>query len=83
MRPEAMPHAKADITIDATEMEPPEPFVATMGALDTLLPSQKLLLILPREPYPLYQALQRDGYAYQTSITPQATFEILIWRAAS
>jgi uncharacterized protein (DUF2249 family) len=77
-----MPDTNADITIDAREMAPPEPFVATMDALETLLPGQKLLLILAREPHPLYRALQRDGYAYQTRINPNATVEILIWHAA-
>jgi hypothetical protein len=35
---------------------------------------------LNREPFPLYRALLRQGYAYQTDITPQGTVEILIWR---
>lgn len=76
-----MHHTKADLTIDARDMEPPEPFVATMEALDTLAPDKKLLLILTREPYPLYRALQKNGFTHQTEITPHGTVEILIWRA--
>ena len=71
----------ADITLDARDMEPPEPFVATMDALNSLGPQQRLRLILTREPYPLYQALAKAGFQHQVSKTPQATVEILIWRA--
>lgn len=70
----------ADKVIDARWLEPPEPFVLTMEALDTLGPDEKLLLILTREPYPLYRALQKDGFLYQSEITLQGTVEILIWR---
>lgn len=75
-----MDHSLAHVVIDAREMEPPEPFVATMDALDAMPPGGKLLLILNREPHPLYRALHKQGYAYQTEVTPEWTFEILIWR---
>jgi TusA-related sulfurtransferase len=74
---------KADKIIDARDMEPPEPFVATMDALDAMDPGHSLLLILNREPHPLYRALLRQGYAYQTEITADYTIEILIWRKDS
>lgn len=70
----------ADQVIDARGMEPPEPFVATMDALDAMDPSHKLLLILNREPFPLYRALLNQGFAYQTALTPDGRVEILIWR---
>ncbi len=73
---------KADKVIDARGMEPPEPFVVTMDALDAMDPSHTLLLILTREPHPLYRALQKQGYAYRTEITADYTIEILIWRKA-
>jgi TusA-related sulfurtransferase len=72
---------KADKIIDARYMEPPEPFVATMDALDAMDPGQTLLLILNREPHPLYRSLHKQGYAYRTEITADYTIEILIWRA--
>lgn len=75
-----MAHTTADKIIDARDMEPPEPFVQTMDALALMAPTEKLLLILTREPHPLYRVLQNKGYAYQTEITLQGTFEILIWR---
>lgn len=74
---------KADIVIDARDMEPPEPFVVTMDALDAMPPEHRLLLILTREPHPLYRTLQKQGYSYSTKITPDYTIEILIWRKAA
>jgi TusA-related sulfurtransferase len=74
------PKKTADKIIDARYMEPPEPFVATMDALDAMDPSHTLMLILSREPHPLYRALHKQGYAYRTEITPDYTIEILIWR---
>lgn len=71
---------KADRILDARDMEPPEPFVATMDALGEMDPGHTLLLILNREPHPLYRALHNQGYAYRTEITADYTFEILIWR---
>lgn len=70
----------ADRVIDARELEPPEPFVQTMAALDTLAPGQKLRLILPREPYPLYRALELNGVAWRSEWTTAGDFEVVMWR---
>ena len=78
-----MTSPKADKVIDARDMEPPEPFVLTMEALDTLGSDQRLLLILTREHYPLYRALQNQGFSYLSEITLQGTVEILIWRTSA
>jgi len=75
-----MDHGLANLVLDAREMEPPEPFVATMDALDAMEPGHKLLLVINREPLPLYRALHKQGYAYQAELTADYTFEILIWR---
>jgi uncharacterized protein (DUF2249 family) len=70
----------ADRVIDARELEPPEPFVQTMAALDTLVPGQRLRLILSREPYPLYRALELNGIAWRSERTAAGDFEIVMWR---
>lgn len=75
-----MTHPKSNHVVDARYLEPPEPFVLTMEALDTLAPEEKLLLLLFREPHPLYKVLKQNGYAYETELTADGTFEILIWR---
>jgi uncharacterized protein (DUF2249 family) len=75
-----MSHPKASHVVDARYLEPPEPFVQTMEMLDTLKPGEKMLLLLFREPHPLYKVLRQNGHAYETELLADGTFEILIWR---
>lgn len=79
---ETPPTPRADRVIDARGWEPPEPFVATMDTLAVMAPSERLMLILQREPHPLYRALLKQGYRYESQFTADGTFEILIWREA-
>ncbi len=66
--------------IDGRGLEPPEPFVQTMEALDQLADDEQLLLLLYREPYPLYKALANNGYRHKTGYAEDGTVEILIWK---
>ncbi|MBL8431150.1 MAG: sulfurtransferase TusA family protein [Dechloromonas sp.] len=75
-----MSHPKAPHVVDARYMEPPEPFVQTMEMLDRLKPGEKMLLLLFREPHPLYKVLRQNGHAYETELLADGTFEILIRR---
>jgi tRNA 2-thiouridine synthesizing protein A len=75
-----MTHAKTPHVVDARFLEPPAPFVQTMEMLDTLKEGEQMLLLLYREPHPLYQVLKRNGHAYSTELMPDGTFEILISR---
>jgi uncharacterized protein (DUF2249 family) len=74
-----MSHPKTPHVVDARYMEPPDPFVHTMEMLDILKPGEKMLLLLFREPHPLYKVLTQNGYAYETELLADGTFEILIW----
>jgi uncharacterized protein (DUF2249 family) len=75
-----MSHPKTPHVVDARYMEPPEPFVQTMEMLDRLQPGEKMLLLLFREPHPLYKVLRQNGHAYESELMPDGTFEILISR---
>jgi len=75
-----MNHPKSQYVVDARYMEPPEPFEYTMAALDTLPAGEKLLLLLYREPHPLFRVLRQNGYDYASELVPDGTFEILIWQ---
>lgn len=77
-----MSHPKSSHVVDARYLEPPEPFVQTMDALDTLPEGEKLLLLLFREPHPLYKVLRLNGYAYSTELQADGCYEILIWKNA-
>ena len=71
--------------IDGRGMEPPEPFERVMAALALLKSGEKVLLILPREPFPLYRVLESAGYSWNTK-RPEGTagdvYEILIGKRA-
>ncbi|WP_291991809.1 DUF2249 domain-containing protein [Candidatus Accumulibacter sp. ACC003] len=73
-----MTKKRADVVLDARQMEAPEPMVQTMEALDSLGRSETLLVLLPREPYPLYRALELNGFAWQTERLPDGTVAVLI-----
>jgi len=73
-------HPKTPHVVDARYMAPPEPFVRTMEMLDTLQPGEKMLLLLFREPHPLYRVLRQNGHAFESELLPDGTFEILISR---
>jgi len=77
-----MKHAKSERVIDARGLEPPEPFVLTMDALDRLPRGEKLLLVLYREPFPLYKALANNGFSHEAERLPDGTVEVLIWHTA-
>lgn len=73
-----MNHPKSPHVVDARFLEPPEPFTRTMEALEVLPPGERLLLLLYREPHPLYRVLNQNGYVYTTELVADGTFEILI-----
>ena len=64
--------------IDARDLEPPEPFERVMEALSALEPGGQVMLILNREPFPLYRVLQLNGYHHKTTAFPDGRFEIVI-----
>ena len=70
------------IVIDARDLEPPEPFERVMEALCDLQPGDDVVLILTREPFPLYRVLERNGYAWQATGFDDGRFEIRIWEKA-
>ena len=69
---------QADRIVDGRDLEPPEPFVLTMEALDAIQPGQSVLLRLRREPLPLYRALELNGFVWETTNFDDGTVEILI-----
>lgn len=69
------------VVIDARQMEPPEPFEKTMAALDDLAPGDEIVLVLNREPAPLYRVLDANGYAHRVEWFDDGRCEIHIRRA--
>ena len=69
------------IMLDVRGLEPPEPMERVLGALDMLKSGEQLLMIIDRQPRPLYRVLNNNGYAYRETSRPEGIFEILIWHA--
>lgn len=67
-----------ELVIDARALLPPEPFVRVRDALATLPRDGRVKLLLPREPFPLYEALRRDGFEWDTVLEPDGTYVITI-----
>lgn len=68
--------------IDGRGLMPPEPFELTLAALDDLKVGGEIVLLLYREPHPLYQVLKQNGYAYRLETHDDGTFAIHITLAA-
>lgn len=65
--------------LDVGGMEPPEPMVRILEAIDTLGPDERLRVLIDRDPIPLYRVLQRYGYQHRTTQQEDLRFEVLIW----
>ena len=65
--------------IDARKLESPAPFERVIDALAELAEGDKVLLVINREPMPLYRFLLNNSYQYKTTPFPDGRFEIEIW----
>jgi uncharacterized protein (DUF2249 family) len=59
-----------------------EPFSRIMNAVRELRPEQKLLLIAPFEPIPLFGVLRKQGFAHDSREAGNGVWEVLFTRAA-
>ena len=69
------------VVLDVRGLEPPEPMERVLTALGVFEPERRLLMIIDRQPRPLYRILLNNGYEYSETLRPEGIFEILIWRA--
>ncbi|MYM27547.1 DUF2249 domain-containing protein [Duganella sp. CY15W] len=67
--------------LDVGGLEPPEPMIRILEALDTLGPDERLRVLIDREPVPLYRILLRNGYQYRTTVQEEQRYEVMIWLA--
>lgn len=81
MRVQIMPD-DSPITIDARQMQPPEPMERVLEALDLLEPGNEIHLLIYREPVPLYNVLKRNGFTHVTQRDANNTFVVRIMHAA-
>lgn len=68
--------------LDVRGLPPPEPFENIVRALQKLHAEETLQVFIHREPFPLYEVLKANGYAWQTAALADGSYKILISRAA-
>ena len=68
--------------LDVRGLPPPEPFENIMRTLQQLPAEETLQVLIHREPFPLYETLQANGYAWQTTALADGSYQVLIARAA-
>lgn len=67
-----------DASLDLRGLEPPAPMERVLTALSTLVSGQRLVILIPRQPVPLYRILERNGYTHSTRLRDDGLFEIII-----
>ncbi len=68
----------ATVTVDVSDLVPPEPMVRILEALERLSPGETLLVHHVRRPVYLYARLDELGYAHETRELGPGQVEILI-----
>jgi len=68
----------AEVTIDVSELVPPEPMIKILEALEQLQPGSRLLVHHVRRPIHLYDRLNEMGYRHQTRDLGPGKVEVLI-----
>ena len=71
-----------EITLDACDLEPPEPYELATAYLNNLQPGQFVRLLIPRQPRLLYPWLAEHGFSEITRQGKDDLFEIFIWSTA-
>lgn len=63
---------------DAREMEHPEPLEGILAMLPDLKTDEFILMIHRREPFPLYEILEKRGFQKEVNQISESHFEIRI-----
>ncbi len=68
------------VELDNRDLEPPEPMVRTLQAVEALSPGQTLAALLPREPIFLFEELQARGHLWRGAFEPDGHYRVVIRR---
>ena len=78
-----LPADRKIIIIDCRDMEPPDPFVTVMKAVDQLSNDEAILMRHRHPPRLLFPKLIELGLNHEMHSMPDGSIELLIWRAAN
>lgn len=69
-----------EVVLDVSELEPPEPLVQSLAAIEKLQHGEYLRLLHRRRPCLLYENLQKRGFSSETRAGREVACEVFIWR---
>ncbi len=72
-------NSEAERFLDVSDLEPPEPLVRALAAVDLLEEGQYLHMRHRREPCLLYSNLDQQGFSHLTSASAGG-FDVFVWR---
>lgn len=75
-----MKYSTCEVNLDVRGLQPPEPLERVMHALGTLEPDHQLLIVIDREPFPLYGLLIEKGFEFIGEAIAPRHHEIRVWR---
>jgi len=70
----------AEILLDVSDLEPPEPLTLTLDAAEALAAGQYLRMLHRRDPCMLYGNLDDNGFKYIQREGTTTAVELFIWR---
>ncbi len=68
------------VTVDVSELAPPEPMTVILTALASLEQGHCLLVTHRRQPFPLYEKLIQAGWAYHCQVHDDDHISLFIYR---
>lgn len=68
-----------EILLDVRTLEHPVPFEKAITAVNSLERGSFVRMVHRREPFPLYEELDRRGLNHKTKQKGEALYEIYIW----
>ncbi|MCW8832951.1 MAG: DUF2249 domain-containing protein [Colwellia sp.] len=71
------------ITLDVSELAPPEPMTLILSHLAQLSSQQCLQVKHRRQPYPLYEKLNSAGFAYHCVVHSQDDITLYIYHSTA
>lgn len=71
------------VTVDVSDLAPPEPMTVILKHLSTLTALQCLVISHRRQPYPLYEKLANAGFSYHCVVKAQEAILLYIFHQSA
>ena len=68
-----------ELLIDVSDEEAPKPFELVLGRIEHLKQGEYIRMLHRKQPLPLIQMLEENGYECKMSPGQQTKWEIIIW----